>query len=496
MAMSFEALGLPPELVAVVGELGYEAPTAIQAAAIPPLLAGRDLVGRSKTGSGKTAAFGLPLLAQVDLGRRRPQGLVLCPTRELAGQVCAELRKLGRRLPGLAVAELIGGQPKRRQRELLERGVHVAVGTPGRLLDHLDHGALDARGLEVVVLDEADRMLDMGFEEEVTSVLRHLPRARQTALFSATMPERIEALAAAHQHDAVRVEGDEPSGSGLAPAPHAAPDLPVGIQQLYVVPERGRELHALCAVLAKFPHESALVFCNFKASVVELVQLLSEAGLSVDRLDGDLDQFERDRVLVRFKNGSLRLLVATDVAGRGLDIEGLDLVVNLELPQDPSAYVHRIGRTGRAGRDGVAVSIARGASDRRLADVEELTGQPIEPLALDDPRAQGSLLRSLGREPRMATIQIAGGRRDKLRAGDLLGALTGEAGLAGDDVGRIDLRDQVTFVAVARHRAAAAAEALDQGRIKKRRFRATLLDRPAGSRGATPGYRHPGGGAR
>ncbi|MDF1798508.1 MAG: DEAD/DEAH box helicase [Planctomycetota bacterium] len=499
MSNPFEALGLPAELVAVTQELGYEAPTAIQTAAIPPLLAGRDLIGRSKTGSGKTAAFGLPMLAQVDLNKRSLQGLVLCPTRELAGQVMRELRKLGRRHPGLVVAELIGGQPKRRQRELLERGVHLAVGTPGRLLDHLDHGALDPRGLRTVVLDEADRMLDMGFEEEVSSVLKHLPRTRQTALFSATMPERIEVLARQHQHNAVRVEGDEPSASGEAPTPHGAPDLPVGIRQLYVVPERGAELHALCAVLAKFPHESALVFCNFKASVAEVVALLSEAGLSVDRLDGDLDQFERDRVLVRFRNGSLRLLVATDVAGRGLDIEGLDLVVNLELPQDPSAYVHRIGRTGRAGRDGVAVSIARGAhggTDRRLTDVEELTGQPIEALALDDPRPQGAVLRSLAREPRMATIQIAGGRRDKLRAGDLLGALTGEAGLEGDEVGRIDLRDKVTFVAVARQRAVAAAKALDQGRIKKRRFRATLLGRPAGSRGPAPGYRDPGGGPR
>jgi ATP-dependent RNA helicase DbpA len=480
MSNPFEALGLPPELVAVAGELGYEAPTPIQNAAIPPLLAGRDVTGRSKTGSGKTAAFGMPMLARVYLRRRTLQGLVLCPTRELAGQVMRELRRLGRRHPGLVVAELIGGQPAKRQREVLGRGVHLAVGTPGRVLDHLERGALDPHGLRTVVLDEADRMLDMGFEDEVTGILRRLPAKRQTALFSATMPERIQALARNHQRDAVRVEGGEP---GQLPVSGETPDLPEGIRQLYVAPERGDALHTLCAVLARFPHDSALLFCNFKASVTEMVTLLGKGGLSVDRLDGDLDQFERDRVLVRFRNGSVRLLLATDVAGRGLDIEGLDLVVNLELPQDPAAYVHRIGRTGRAGREGVAVSIARGAHDRRLAEVEAFTGQTIEALDLAETRPLDTLLRKLARKPRMATIQIAGGRRDKLRAGDLLGALTGEGGLAGEDVGRIDLRERVTYVAVARYLARGAAHRLDQGRIKKRRFRATLLDRVGGPGG-------------
>ena len=480
MSNPFEALGLPPELVAVAGELGYETPTAIQSAAIPPLLAGRDVTGRSETGSGKTAAFGMPMLTRVDLRRRSLQGLVLCPTRELAGQVMRELRRLGRRHPGLVVAELIGGQPAKRQREVLGRGVHLAVGTPGRVLDHLERGALDPRGLRTVVLDEADRMLDMGFEEEVTGILRQLPTKRQTALFSATMPERIQALARAHQRDAVAVEGGERGASGDSPVSSETPDLPEGIRQLYVVPEKGDALHALCAVLARFPHESALVFCNFKVSVAGVVRLLGEAGVSVDRLDGDLDQFERDRVLVRFRNGSVRLLLATDVAGRGLDIEGLDLVVNLELPQDPAAYVHRIGRTGRAGREGVAVSVVRGEHDRRLAEVEAFTGQTIENLELDESRPLDTLLRKLARKPRRATIQIAGGRRDKLRAGDLLGALTGEGGLVGEDVGRIDLRERVTYVAVTRHLARDAAARLDRGRIKKRRFRATLLDRVGG----------------
>lgn len=478
MSTSFPALGLPPELCEVASGLGFEQPTAIQAAAIPPLLAGRDVVGHSKTGSGKTAAFGLPLLARLQLKQRAPQLLVLCPTRELAGQVARELRRFGRLHAGLVVAELIGGMPKRRQREQLERGVHIAVGTPGRVLDHLDHGSLDPKALLSVVLDEADRMLDMGFEEEVTAILASLPTERQTALFSATFSDGIAALESQHLRAPVRLEVGPAAPAGqVGAAAIEAVELPTGLRQHHLPCERGTELAALGAVLGHFEHESALVFCNFKATVTTLVADLARAGLSVDRIDGDLDQFERDEVLVRFRGGSLRVLVATDVAGRGLDIEGLDLVVNFELPQQPETYVHRIGRTGRAERQGLAVSLSRPGGDRKLQAIEELTHIPIARLDLAVPRG---LDRSLARPAAMGTIRIAGGRRDKLRPGDVLGALTGDCGLQGADVGRIDVHEQVAYVAVRRELAHAAAERLDAGRIKTRRFRATFLDGPRG----------------
>ena len=483
MSTSFPALGLPPELCEVASGLGFEQPTAIQAAAIPPLLAGRDVVGHSKTGSGKTAAFGLPLLARLDLKQRAPQLLVLCPTRELAGQVARELRRFGRLHAGLVVAELIGGLPKRRQREQLERGVHIAVGTPGRVLDHLDHDSLDPKALLSVVLDEADRMLDMGFEEEVTAILASLPTERQTALFSATLPEGIVALERQHLRAPVHVEGGSSSAesvrvtTAVVDGAGSVIDLPESLRQFHLACERGAELAALGVVLGHFEHESALVFCNFKATVTTLVADLARAGLSVDRIDGDLDQFERDEVLVRFRGGSVRVLVATDVAGRGLDIEGLDLVVNFELPQQPETYVHRIGRTGRAERQGVAVSLSRSGGDRKLQAIEELTHIPIARLDLAVPRG---LDRSLARPAAMGTIRIAGGRRDKLRPGDLLGALTGDCGLEGADVGRIDVHEQVAYVAVRRELARTAAERLDAGRIKTRRFRATFLDATRG----------------
>ncbi len=463
---SFESLSLSAALTAVVADLGYTDPTPIQAATIPALLKGRDLVGQSKTGSGKTAAFALPILQGIEVQRRVVQALVLCPTRELSAQVARELRKLGRGHPGLAVLELVGGQPSRPQREALERGVHVVIGTPGRLLDHLERGALDPSSLRTVVLDEADRMLDMGFGEDVTRLLRALPEKRQTVLFSATFPDSIEAISRSFQRDAVRVTIEEPEEA-------------LGeIRQLQLSAAPGEKLHALCWLLDRFPHESALVFCNFKATVAQLVEDLAGSGMSVDRLDGDLDQFHRDQVLARFRSQSLRVLIATDVAGRGLDVQGLDLVINFELPPQPEVYVHRIGRTGRAGRQGVAVSLTRGPGDERLEAAAALTGMEVDTLtrsAENDPGIE-TLLRTLARPPRMGTILISGGRKDRIRPGDLLGALTGEAGgLRGDDVGKIEIQQKLSYVAVALPVARSAVECLNRGRIKGKRFRATLV---------------------
>ncbi|MBL4770488.1 MAG: ATP-dependent RNA helicase DbpA [Planctomycetes bacterium] len=466
METSFKALKLVPELLDVVAQLGYTQPSPIQEAAIPILLAGHDVIGQSQTGSGKTAAFALPILQQVDLENRKVQAIVLCPTRELSAQVAREFRKLARAHPGLAVIELVGGQPSRPQRDALERGVHLVIGTPGRLLDHLQREYLDVSSLRTVVLDEADRMLDMGFGEDVGRILARLPLRRQTVLFSATFPDSIETIIRKYQKEPYRITVQTPK-SELH-----------NIQQLQLVAGPKERLHALAWLLSEHPHESALVFCNFKATVSEVVEHLGAAGLSIDRLDGDLDQFHRDQVLARFRGRSIRILVATDVAGRGLDVTDLDLVVNLELPNQPEIYVHRIGRTGRAGKKGLAISITSRADDARLESAAALTGQRIKTIQHDADNDIGlpALLQGLTAPAEMSTILISGGRKDRIRPGDIVGALTGQSGgLSGDQVGKIEVQERLSYVAVARKSAPAAVKALNAGRIKKMKFRATLI---------------------
>ncbi len=461
MATNFAQLSLAPALLAVVDELGYRHPTPIQVESIPLILAGRDLIGQSKTGSGKTAAFALPILQALDVHSRSLQALIICPTRELAAQVAREMRKLGRKHKGLSILELVGGQPVRQQTDALDRGVHIAVGTPGRLLDHLERGTMDCTQLATVVLDEADRMLDMGFGANVERILRAVPKQRQTILFSATFPSTIEAMSRAHQSDALRVTIDD--------AKHE--DSPV--EQFFLEVEPSEKLQALYWTLEHYPHESALIFCNFKASVAELAQALSRSGLSVDRLDGDLEQYQRDQVLAKFRNQSTRILIATDVAGRGIDVEDLELVINYELPAKPNTYVHRIGRTGRAGKAGVAVSLATKRERTKLAAIEQVMGTAPERLEHEVGETD---VRSLARDAKMATILISGGRKDKVRPGDILGALTGEAGgLEGCDIGKIEIQNRLSYVAVARRHAASAVDSINAGRIKGKRFRASLV---------------------
>jgi ATP-independent RNA helicase DbpA len=468
MPAGFDSLALSPSLLSVVEELGYKEMTPIQAAAIPVLLSGRDLIGQAKTGSGKTAAFALPLLETLAVDDRALRALILCPTRELSAQVAQEIRTLGRRHPGLRVLVVSGGQPVRAQASALERGVHVVVGTPGRVLDHLRRRTIDLSRVTTAVLDEADRMLDMGFADEMREILSALPTSRQTALFSATFPSSIGTLSRSHQRDAVRVTIDEPS--------EEAPQ----IRQLLLATESNDKLRALYRVLAEQPHESALVFCNLKASVAELATSLASAGVSTEALHGDLEQFDRDRVMAMFRNQSVRVLVATDVAARGIDIEGLDLVVNYELPDQPDVYIHRIGRTGRAGKPGLAVSLASAGDERRLAAIQHRTGATLEriPPGSSANRGMEELSRQVASAPKMDTIHIAGGRRDKLRAGDILGALTGEAaGLKGADIGRIEIHERRSYVAVSRSVSRRAVDGLNAGRIKGRHFRASLAAR-------------------
>jgi ATP-independent RNA helicase DbpA len=462
MSPSFDALPLAPALLAVVKDLGFEEPTAIQAQSIPLLLEGKDVVGQSKTGSGKTAAFGLPLLQRLDLDVRELQGLVLCPTRELSAQVAREVRKLGRNLKGLSVVVLSGGQEVREQARALEAGAHVAVGTPGRLLDHLQRRNLKVHRVGMVVLDEADRMLDMGFGPDVGKVLKALPPQRQTVFFSATYPPTIRELSARFQRAPERVT--------VADEAYDAAQTKELV--MHVAPEQ--KLDALRWVLEKYPHDSALVFANLKLTVAEVARALGSAGASVASLHGDLEQYDRDREMAKFRNGSTRVLVATDVAARGIDIEKLDLVVNFDLPNQPEIYVHRIGRTGRAGRVGLAVSLCARAEQPQLEAIESYTGSALRTVERERGTATAKSAVPLG--AKMQTLRLSGGRADKLRPGDILGALTGEAGgLAGSDVGKIEIHDRFSYVAVTKTLCQRAVDSLSSGRIKGKRFKAELV---------------------
>jgi ATP-dependent RNA helicase DbpA len=468
MSADFGSLNLSPELLAVVAELGYEKPTPIQAQCIPLMLSGIDVIGQSQTGSGKTASFALPVLQKLAVERRSLQALVLCPTRELCAQVAREVRKLGRRLPGLGVLVVSGGEPVRAQAQALERGVHVVVGSPGRVLDHRRRGTLELGAVSTVVLDEADRMLDMGFQADVEEILSGLPQARQTVFFSATFPDSIRTMSRRHQRCAVRISIDEEV--------QVAPE----IRQQVVAAEPDQKLRALCWVLGRIPHESALIFCNLKATVAELDRDMASLGLSVDCLHGDLEQFERNQVMARFRNHSVRYLIATDVAARGIDVIDLDIVVNYDLPALPEVYVHRIGRTGRAGKDGIAVSLATARENHKLDSLEGLTHVALEHVSWASDRSPGAaaLVKELVRDARMATLRIGGGRKDKVRPGDILGALTGEAGrMNAEDIGRIEILDRLTYVAVAKRLARDALRSLSRGRIKGKRFRISIVGR-------------------
>ena len=465
METDFAALPLSAELLAVVAELGFEKLTPIQAQAIPPLLEGKDLVGQSRTGSGKTAAFALPILQRLSLEAREVGALVLCPTRELSAQVAREIRRLGRRHAGLTVLVLAGGEPVGRQIGALEKGVHIAVGTPGRVLDHLRRRTLRVHRVASVVLDEADRMLDMGFQDDMEKILRALPPNRQTVFFSATYPTSIETLCQKHQKDPVFVKVE------------AEPEEAREIRQLVVHSEQEQKIGALRWVLATYPHESALIFANLKVTVAEIAKVLSEGGLSTGSLHGNLEQYDRDRVMAKFRNASTRVLVATDVAARGIDIENLDLVVNFDLPSQSEVYVHRIGRTGRAGKVGLAVSLRNEREQLKVDAIEHLTGVKLvvtERQAV--PRGEkAALAQALERDAKMATLRISGGRKEKVRPGDILGALTGEAGgLDAADIGKIEIHDHFSYVAVKKSISQGAQQSLSAGRIKGRKFQVTF----------------------
>jgi ATP-dependent RNA helicase DeaD len=366
---AFAELGLAPGLCRALSGLGYEEPTPIQRAAVPPLIAGRDLVGQAATGTGKTAAFALPVLQRI-LGKSGPAGvlaLILVPTRELAIQVSKAMHSYGRDM-SVRVLPVYGGQPIGRQLRALDRGVDVVVATPGRALDHIARGTLDLNGLEIVVLDEADEMFDMGFAEDIETILGKTPENRQAALFSATMPPRIDGMVRRHLSDPVRVE--------LGRKASASPEDLLVRQTAYMTP-RGYKPAALMRVLDLETPAAAIVFCRTRDEVDQLTETLNGKGYRAEALHGGMDQQQRDRVMGRLRGGSLNLLVATDVAARGLDVEQLTHVVNYDVPSAPESYVHRIGRVGRAGREGTAITLAEPREHKMLKAIERATGRPI-----------------------------------------------------------------------------------------------------------------------
>jgi len=457
--LPFDGLPLSPAMLDTLRQLDYRAMTPIQAASLPLALAGHDLIAQAKTGSGKTAAFALPLLARLDVRKLAVQAMVLCPTRELADQVTQEIRRLARFEANIKVLALCGGTPMRPQRDSLEHGAHVVVGTPGRIMDHLERGSLVLEALNTLVLDEAYRMLDMGFHDDIAFVASRCPSERQTLLFSATYPEGIARLAARFLRKPQEVKLLEQHAHGKIR------------QRFYEVAHPAR-LEAVATLLRHFRPVSTLAFCNTRQQCRDLVELLRARGFAALALNGEMEQRERDQVLIQFANRSCSVLVATDVAARGLDIARLEAVINVDVTPDPEIHIHRIGRTGRGDEEGWALNLCSSADKRRVASIAQRMGFEPEWHALDE-------LVEDANEPLqapMTTLLILGGRKDKIRPADVLGALTGEAGFTREQVGKITVTDQTTYVAVERAIAREAVRRLSAGTLKGKKVKVRALE--------------------
>ncbi len=452
---SFQNIALNPQLLSNIESLGYKSMTPIQAESLPAILDGIDVIGQAKTGSGKTAAFGLGILQKLDAKNFNVQSLVLCPTRELAEQVAEDIRTLARTLTNIKVAVVCGGIPKKIQTASLANGVHIVIGTPGRVEEHLEQGTLELAQLGILVLDEADRMLDMGFQPSIDAIADYLPKHRQNLLFSATFPESIESIASRlmlkPKH--VKIESD-----------HLDSDIS---QNFYKIQDDSQRLSATRLLLLENRPDSTVIFCNTKKEVKEVAGELRKFGFSVLPLHGDLDQIDRDQALIQFANKSISILVATDVAGRGLDIEALDLVINYHTASDPETHVHRIGRTGRAGNQGLACSLYSDKESFKIKRLGEHLGFKIEAHKLPDL----ALLKQPSFKAPMATLQISGGKKNKVRPGDIVGTLTNHPDINGDDIGKIKVAANWSYVAVRRNHVDSALRHLSQEKIKGRKYK-------------------------
>ena len=457
----FSTLPLAPAQLEALEGLGYSTMTPVQAQSLPAILQRKDVIIQAKTGSGKTAAFGIGLLHHLNPRFFGVQAMVMCPTRELAEQVGEAIRQLASRMRNIKVVMLCGGKPFGPQRDSLEHGAHIVVGTPGRIQDHLQRQTLDLTGVTTFVLDEADRMLDMGFAEVMATITAALPKARQSLLLSATFPDDIKKMSRSIQRQAIEVKVDNVLTHDEAV-----------LEQLFFEIQKHERNTALLALFEHYQPGNAMVFCNTKKQCAEVAAFLQEHDIEAAAIHGDLEQRDRDQVLLQFTNNTCPVLVASDVAARGLDIPALAMVVNFELPRDGDTYVHRIGRTGRAGETGQAFSLVTPAEAPRLRVIED----HLHTNCLCD------VLASLNRNPNyqlqgdMATLQFDAGRKQKLRPGDILGALTGDAGLAGEQIGKIKILDNSSYVAVARPALRQAMNYLTQGKIKGRSIRVRRLN--------------------
>ncbi|WP_084089182.1 ATP-dependent RNA helicase DbpA [Andreprevotia lacus] len=454
----FSALGLLPDFLANLDSLGYLQMTPIQARSLPIILDGHDLIAQAKTGSGKTAAFGIGILSHVNPRFFGIQALVLCPTRELADQVAKELRRLARHIDNVKILSLCGGSPMGPQIASLEHGAHIVVGTPGRIRDHLGRGSIVLNTISTLVLDEADRMVDMGFYDDIAGIVSACPKRRQTLLFSATYPDTIRKESARFLKSPVEIKVE---------SLHDASRIE---QRFYEIDDAERNA-TVGLLLDHYRPQSALAFCNTKIHCRELVAELQAQGFAALALYGDLEQRDRDEILIRFANRSCSVLVATDVAARGLDISTLDVVINVDVSRDTEVHIHRIGRTGRGEDKGMALSLASPGDKKWVKLIEEYQGGPVRWFGLDTLTPGAA-----AREPAMVTLCIAGGKKDKLRPGDILGALTGEVGLTGDSIGKINIAEFLSYVALDRRVARQALQRLAESNIKGKRYKVRLIE--------------------
>ncbi|MGM0905575.1 MAG: ATP-dependent RNA helicase DbpA [Pseudomonadota bacterium] len=452
----FSQLNLAPALISRLNEIGYEQMTPVQSLSLPVILNNTDAVVRANTGSGKTTAFALAMLSKLNTKSFAPQALVLCPTRELAHQVAEEVRNLAKSMTNIKVLTLCGGEPSRIQTSSLEHGAHVLVGTPGRILDHLEQRNVDLSSLNTFVLDEADRMLEMGFQESLSAIVKHIPKVRQTLLFSATYPKNIAALAEQVTTKASNISAVEDEAKPR-------------IKQHFYAMNNEDSAQLVMSLLTEHQPENCLVFCNTKNEVKDILSTLKANKFSVLALHGELEQKDRDQAIIQFSNGSVRVLVATDVASRGLDIAELDLVINVHMAHDLDTHTHRIGRTGRAGKEGMAITLVAAQDDYKMRLLEDTFTDPIQV----QPAPNLSDIKPL--KATMTTLQISGGKKDKLRPGDIVGALTRDNVLSADDIGKIKLESTFGFVAVNSRLAKHALGLISNNKIKGKKFRAKLL---------------------
>ncbi len=458
--LSFSFLPLRKELLTNLLSLNYHQMTPIQAQSLPVILNNSDVIAQAQTGSGKTVAFGLSLLQHLKIDQSFTQSMVLCPTRELAEQVSQVLRRLARQLPNVKILNLSGGIPIRPQYDSLRHGAHIIVGTPGRILKHLLQKTLSLSHNNKVVLDEADRMLDMGFLEDIQKILHHCPLKRQTLLFSATFSPSIKQIAKNFMQNPQEIKVEEQRiGQEIE-------------QNFFEVQHPNEKYTVLKKILAHYQPTSTLIFCNTKEKTIELTSELKRDGFSVCVLNGDFEQFERDQAMILFGNHSRRILVATDVAARGLDIRELPAVINYDVAFEPEVHVHRIGRTGRAGCKGFAFSITTHQDAERLCAIEELMGTKLVWENIENVLPSKSETST----PEMVTLRLMAGRKDKIRPGDILGALTKEAGLKADMIGKIDISTFHAYVAIEKSQAKKAYEHFIQGKVKGKKIGVEYID--------------------